>query len=538
MAVLSPYETVADFGKPFSDLLPEAAAEDRLRIRAYDTYEEMYHNNATLFEKVMSVDSENALFRRLTPTARSIVEATNRYLARDMEWIGVQVATGTGSAPGQGTAETGAGSGEAVTLVMAQMKALFDREEFGAKFLSLKRWMLVRGDSLLHVTADPSKAEGSRLSITELTPSTYFPIPDPTNAERVTGCYVVNVIKDDEDEDIVARLEYHRILTPEVAAEPDKPNAAPGGIYTRLTFWETDGWDARSLEDSDLKPVPAPARFAGDTYTALLGGQMLPTEIQAIPIYHFRNKRRGGNLYGLSELQGMETLITGVNQTITDEELAVALQGLGMYWTDSGAVKDKDGNDTEWVIAPASVAQVEDGKQFGRVQGVNTVQPSQDHTELLKREMQETSATPRIAMGGMDAANPASGVALSIEMAPIVAKNEEKEEEIASKLRQLGYDLITGWMPAYEGIADTGVRLEPTFSDPIPVNREAVMKEIIDLVTAKIISTAYARQLIQERLGYQVPAGEAEAVAGEAQAEADLMGARMDAELNDGAPPA
>ena len=210
---------------------------------------------------------------------------------------------------------------------------------------------------------------------------------------------------------------------------------------------------------------------------------------------------------------------------------AVALQGLGFYWTDSGNVKDANGNDTDWVIAPATVAQVEDGKQFGRVQGVNTVNPSQEHVKLLKSEMQETSGTPRIAMGGMDAANPASGVALSIEMAPMVAKNEEKEEEIASKLRQFAYDMITGWLPAYEGQADTGVRLEPVFSDPIPVNREAVIAEITALVTAKIISTSYARQLIKEKLGYQVPDGEENVLAAEAQATQDLMGARMDAEV-------
>lgn len=529
MAALSPYQTVADFGKPFSDLLPDGAEDDRLRLRAYDTYEEMYGNEATLFEKVMSVDSENALFRRLVPVARSIVEGTNRYLARDLEWVAIQTAPGTGTEAGQGTPEAG---GEGAALFMQTWKALQDREEFGAKFLSLKRWMLIRGDAILHVTADPSKPEGQRLSISELTPSTYFPIADPTNAERVTGCYIVNVIKNDEDEDIVARLEYQRVLTPERAAELQ--GATVGGIYTRLTFWEKDKWDARNMIEADLAEVPAPARFAGPAFVTLLSGQMLPTDIQAIPVYHFRNKRMGGKLFGLSELQGLETLLVGVNQTVTDEELAVALQGLGFYWTDSGNVKDANGNDADWVIAPATVAQVEEGKQFGRVQGINTVNPSQEHINLLKREMQETSGTPRIAMGGMDAANPASGVALSIEMAPMVAKNEEKEEEIASKLRQLSYDMVTGWLPAYEGVADTGVRLEPVFSDPIPVNREAVMKEIIDLVTAKIISTTYARVLIKERLGFQVPDGEETALAAEAQAAMDLQGSRMDSELGAG----
>lgn len=526
MPALSPYETVADFGKALSGMLPDQAEEDKLRLRAYDTYEDMYHNVPALFEPVMTVDGENATFRRLVPTARGLVEATNRYLARDLAWVAVQMAPGTGTEPGQGAEET---AGEGVDLLLAQWKALTDREEFGAKFLSVKRWMLVRGDALLHVTADPSKPEGQRISITELEPQTYFAIPDPTNAERVLGCYIVNVIKNDANEDIVARLEYQRITTPERAAE--FPGSTVGGVWTRMTFWEPDGWDERYMADTDLKSVPPPARFGGPAFATLLAGQMLASEVTAIPVYHFRNKRRGGKLYGLSEIQGLETLIVGVNQTITDEELAVALQGLGFYWTDSGTPVDENGNAVDWVISPASVAQVTEGRQFGRVQGVNTVNPSQEHMAKLKSEMQETSATPRIAMGGMDAANPASGVALSIEMAPIVAKNEEKEEEIAAKLRQMAYDLLTGWLPAYEGIADTGVRLEPTFSDPIPVNREAVIAEVTQLVTAKIISTAYARQILAERLGFQIPDGEAEALAAEVAASQDALGARMDAEL-------
>ena len=59
------------------------------------------------------------------------------------------------------------------------------REEVDIKFLSSKRWTLIKGDSLLHIAADPLKAEGTRIRITEIEADQYFPIYDPADGERV-----------------------------------------------------------------------------------------------------------------------------------------------------------------------------------------------------------------------------------------------------------------------------------------------------------------------------------------------------------------
>lgn len=534
MAPQSPYATVSVYARPFPTHVLQSAEEDRQRLRAYDTYEDLYRNQSEVFAVAMNVDGENELLRRLIPTARTIVEATNRYLARGLSWAGTMTAPTTATdAGGTGdSAAADAATAEAVGATMAQLKSLFDREEFGAKFLSLKRWMLIRGDAMLHITADQAKPEGKRISITELNPGTYFAIKDPANAERVNGCYIVNIIKDDEDEDIAARLEYQRILTPEDQA---KFNGAPlNTIFVRMSFWEPDGWDDRAT-DEDLKPVDAPARF-GESFALLLQGTTLPADITAIPVYHFRNNRNGSEVFGISEIQGIETLINGINQTATDQEIAVALQGLGVYWTDSGKPVDDDGNPTDWVISPATMLTVQEGRSVGRVQGVGSVQPSLDHIKFLKGEQSETTGTPLISIGTLESATASSGVALSIEMAPILAKNEEKEEEINSKLVQMLFDLVTGWLPAYEGLQDNGVRVAPSFEDPVPVNEEAEIKKFTDLVTAKVISTRFARTMLAERLGWQIPADEESALAGEAQASADLMGARLDAEVAAAAP--
>lgn len=543
MAPTSVYETVAAFGVAFPTHVNEKAAEDRLRLRAYDTYTELFQNNPEAFTAVLKLDSGNELFRRLIATSRTIVEASNRYFGRGLTWIvepgAPQSAADPGGVGGEGAAAStpdgGAAAAEAAASVLGPqgiLTQLLRREEFGARYMSMKRWSLIRGDGMFHVTADPTKPEGQRLSITELHPGTYFAIYDPANAERVVGCYIVNIIANDDDEDIVARLEYRRITT----AEESKTYLTPvGSVFAKLTFWELDGWDERHLAPTDLKPVGAPARFgaaAADPASStalLLAGTALPAAITAIPVYHFRNNRRGGSAFGVSELQGIETMIVGVNQTATDQELAVALNGLGLYWTDSGQAKDRDGNPVPYRIAPGSMLSLEQGGKVGRLTGVDSVTPSLQHARFLQDSMQEATGTPAVAIGRPNNTSAESGVALAIEMSPVVSKGEEKEEEHLSKLTHMLFDLLTGWLPAYEGYTDDGTRVIPVFEDPVPVDRAAVISEVTSLVTAKVISPTTARDVIVERLGYQIPEDEDARLAAAAQSELDLEGARLDA---------
>jgi hypothetical protein len=554
MAPTSVYETVALFGRQMPTHVSDAAKEDQLRLRAYDTYTELYQNNAEAFAAVLKLDSGNELFRRLIASSRTIVEASNRYFGRGLSWI-VEPGQPTSSADaggvgGEGAAASepdgGAAAAEAAAGVLGPqgiLTNLFRREEFGARYMSMKRWSLVRGDGMFHITADPSKPEGQRLSITELNPAAYFPIKDPANEERVVGCYIVNVILDDEEEEIVARLEYRRILTAEDAANPDLAgNGGLNTVFAKLTFWEPDGWDARYLDKGDMKPVSPPARFgaaaadAASPTALLLAGSALPSQITAIPVYHFRNNRRGGTVFGVSELQGIETLITGVNQTVTDQELAVALNGLGLYWTDSGQAKDEQGNAIPYRISPGSMLSLEQGGKIGRLTGVDSISASKGHAEMLQNAMQEASGTPAVAIGRPNNTSAESGVALAIEMSPVVSKGEEKEEEHLGRLTQMNFDLLTGWLPAYEGYTDDGTRVLPVFDDPVPVDRAAVVTEVTGLVTAKIISARSARDVVAEKLGYQFGPDEDSRLAGEAQAALDLEGARLESAVGDTAP--
>jgi hypothetical protein len=188
MAAVSPYETVALFGRAFPSHVAEDADEgrDRLRLRAYDTYTEIYQNNPEVFGAVLKLDSGNEVMRRLVASGRKIVEASNRYFGRGLAWVVEAGAPTSAASPGgvggegaaASTPDGGAAAAEATLGVLGPqgvLTNLFRREEFGAKYMSMKRWSLIRGDGMLHITADPTKEEGTRLSITELNPAPTSP---------------------------------------------------------------------------------------------------------------------------------------------------------------------------------------------------------------------------------------------------------------------------------------------------------------------------------------------------------------------------
>lgn len=521
MPAANPYATALALGHAKPNWTPNSADADR--VATYWTYADIYHNVDTALAAVLRDADGEEIGRRYIPAARTIVEATNRYLCKDPEFITEVPLDVTATA-------------DDTALVSETFKKLFDREEFAAKFLSLKRWMLIRGDAMLHVSADPTKPEGTRLRITELSPEHYFPIFDPTDSERVIGAYVVQIILDDEDKEIAQRIEYHKVNSPERAA---LFGVAEGTIFYRLGFFEADKWDDRAplFSEVDLKPVDPPEAFNTEFVAAAMAGYALPTQITAIPLYHFRNNREGTAPFGTSEIQGIETLLAGITQTVTDEDIAVALQGIGVYYTDSGRPVDENGDEVDWVISPASMLEIQQGAKIGRVAGADNITSMIQHTDALKQHAQETTGTPDVAVGKVDVQVAQSGIALAIQMAPITAKNGEKTEDVIAKLDQLLWDLMNGWLPAYEGFNGKGIVLKVRFGDPLPVNRTEVVKEVTELVKNKVISVRFACQILKDKLGYDIdPAAMVAEIAAESAQLLDATASRMEAELN--APPA
>jgi hypothetical protein len=521
MVAVNPYATALALNRPAPTHV-RPGVYDADRVRSYYTYEDVWNNVPDAYAALLR-EGDDPLARRYIPAVRSIVEATNRYLGHDLAvtWepiLGAEV------------------DEQAMLDWGAYYTALTAREELGIKFLSMKRWWLIKGDSLLAIGADPLKEQGSRLRLTEIEPEQYFPIIDPADASRVSGCYLASIVKDEAGEDIVQRIEYHKLD----AVTGPALGGVPGQIFHRVGFFELTGWDDRPGDDpQDIAEVDPPPWASDESWAELLAGVVLPPLITAIPVYHFRNNRRGGaaGSYGTSEIQGLESIFAGIIQNTTDEDLAVALQGLGVYWTDSGRPRDSNGRDLPWEIGPASMIELEKDGKLGRVDGVGSVQPIQDHMNFMTNSARESSGVPDIAVGRIDAQAAQSGVALRIEFMPILAKNQEKEEELISKLTHMLHDLLTMWVPAYEQITPPLLQPVVTFGDPIPTDRAATLAEILQMVAAKVVSIEWAQTELANKLGYVFPTNMLAAIVAEDAQLLDATGARIDAAAN-GAPPA
>lgn len=519
--MVSPYATAVALGRPVPTYVNAKQELDSQRIQAYWTYDEIYANLPEAFGAILRDDTD-VKGRRYVPYGRAILEGTNRYLGQDL--------TITYEVPADSPVTDPAQQAE----LAAWVKALFDRERFVVKFNEAKRTMLRRGDAFLQVSADTSKEEGKRLRITLLDGSQYFPIFMATDTERIAGVYIITLLTSPDGQTVVAQRErYQRILTPEDVAAV--PGSVLGGVFYQIEFFEKDKWDDRfPLAASDLSPAQPPAWInwgpyytGGEGNPGAFAGFMLPASITAIPVYHFKNTNDGP--FGVSLLQGLETVLAGITQGMTDEDMAMALAGIGVYATDSGAPVNDRGEEQDWVIAPAAVVELQAGKKFERVKGVESVQPMQDHMESLKDSALEASGTPDIAVGKVDVQVAESGVALAIKMAPVIAANQEREGGMAAVLTQFLWDLLNGWAPAYEGRQpiEGSFNVNVTFGDPMPVDRAATIAEIVALITAGIIDAQFAQQYLADKLGFNFPSDLLARMASAQNAALDAEAARL-----------
>ena len=461
----SPYATVAPFLET-GDLpswVPDI--EERTRVASYAFYERIWRNVQDAFKLVQRGSEDNPIY---IPSAKKCIDATNRYLGVGFNW-------------------TLSGGSEADRLLASDaIDVLFKREKFRSKFSSLKRFGLIRGDALWHIVADSTAPVGRRISMHELDPSKYHPIYDPDDIDKLTGVHIVEQWVDpaDKNKAYVRRQTYRKVP---VVNGPNK-------ITSELTIFEADGWDDRQVllnPDYKLKP-----------FKSITKQFELPEQISSIPVYHVPNGYQGGHPFGISDLSGFERVIAAINQSINDEDLTLALDGLGVYWTT--APRPSGG----WALGPGSVIEGSDAEGFERVSGVANVKPSQDHLGYLGRELKEAMGTPDIAIGNVDVSIAQSGIALALQMSPIISRNMEKEETILAVHDNLFFDLINGWFPAYDELSLSGlISSNPMFASPMPVDRDAVIKEVLALLTSTppVISVQYARKLLTEKLGYEFP---------------------------------
>lgn len=465
--VFTPYSTGAEFFGSKPTWIPDDI--DIQRIQSYQTYEQMYWNVPDIFK--VSLRGSNTLPIYI-PSARTIIDATNRYVGANIQVV------------------CSGDDAEAVTAANLAVAKLMKRERYRTKFGGKKRYGLIWGDSIWHITADPAKSLGSRLRMTSLDPGMYFPITDEEDVDRVIGCHLVEQITT-ADGPRIRRLTYRK-----GAQRSDGTTS----ITVEEGIFELDKWGG-----PDNKPE-----------TAITPLTELPPEITSLPVYHTKNTEQPGDPFGSSEVRGLERIMGAVNQSISDEDLAAALMGIGMYATDSDEPTDEKGNKVPWQLGPGRVVHY-NGQRWDKIQGASEIDEVYGaHYNRLWEALFRVSSTPEIAVGMVDVSVASSGIALALQLGPMLAKAGEKNQLLLDVENNFWYDLVNMWFPAYEETTFNGVQVECHVGDAVPVDRVARFAELNDMLDRGVIDTEYYRTEAQ-KLGYTFPEG----IAAKAKAEYD-----------------
>lgn len=478
------------------------SGDDSDRIAAYWLYQMMYWTVPDAFKLIQRGSESKPIY---VPAAKTIVETLHRYLAPKLKII---------ADPNMGTTS----EQEAANIVVT---SLMRRENFYSVFSASKRYGIMRGDWMFHILADPEREEGARLSIISVDPSVYFPVYDPDNVHSLIGVDLAEPVKDENGNDFIYKLSYRKTTG----------KGGPSPISVEEAIFKVDKSGLPGVEQGLPEMVVRPL-------------EELDPLITQIPVYHLSNFRDGESQgWGSSELRGIERVLGAINQGISDEELTLALEGLGVYVTDAGTPVDETTNTPiPWNIGPGRVVEVPNGKKFERVTAHTTMAPYQEHLKYLHAQVDGAAPTPAIAKGNVDVQLAESGIALALHLAPILTHAEEKELDITGVLTNMFYDLGTMWLPAYEQVGLGGTQLIPVYGDKVPVNREKRFDEVIGLYNANLVSGAWARSEMS-KLGYAFPDDttmmtqilDEMSVVGQVQA--DAFGQRLDAELARGVEP-
>lgn len=470
-ATITPYSTVMPFAGDKPVWLNEMDGE---RLAAYTAYETMYWSNEDCIALIRRNDDGAPLY---IPKPKMIVDTTAHYLLKGMHVGVVDVKTNA-------------------ELVLA-IDNFCKRERFYSRFQVAKLAGVCRGDWVFHMTADPNKEEGSRISLNSVDPATYFPEFDTDDLEKRTGAMLVeqSVHPDDPNKVALKVLRYWKEYDPETGA-PLSPL-----VWREENLWEVEGWQDEKKAKKLKTLIPAGT---------------LPTDITTIPLYHFRNAEWDGYEFGNSELKGYERLFQAIDQAVSDEEISLALVGLGVYATDAGRPKDKNGKDTDWIVSPGEVWEMPGATMVKRLEGITTVQPVLDHVGYLEDNLPQTHET----LAKVDVNTAESGIALALKFMPTLAKIEYRDTAGVEILTQMWYDWKF-WWKAYESQDFTLIDIVITLGEKMPLNRPKVIEELNNLLDRHIISKQFYRDQLTKMLGYEFPEGIAQEILDEIMAEAE-----------------
>ena len=455
---------------------------DRQRLLAYNLYDDLFNNDPSQYKLMLRGTNEAPIY---VPTAKKLVNSLSRYIGKGWGYT----CTATEADPEAGVE---ASTPEQLATAMSAFGNLFARERLLSIFRAGVNEWLRRGDWCWLITADPLKKAGSKISVRPIDPRRYFPINgDTTDLSRVTGQQII-------EEVILADGKTPALLVQTwlKSTDPNHPNY--GAQEPDEGFPITHQIQAYDFADFlDPKKRKALAHESNLPQAPIVG-------ITQLPIYHIKNNESTDDPFGKSELSGLETLFAGINQSISDEDLSLALMGIGMYWTNSGAPVDETTKQpTAWKLGPNRVIEVDEDAEFAKVDGITSVEPFQVHTAFLGEQAAATMGLSDVSIGTADNATVESGIALAIKFSPTLDYVRPKNDAINAVLTQMFYDLKQ-WFDIFEGLDCGTVTITSVTqdSDLLPFDREARWKELMEGVTAGVFTKEYAVKILSEEFGY------------------------------------
>lgn len=464
--------------------------EERQRIQAYEKYDQMYWNDPTQYA-IRVLENEQPIY---VPNARVIVDTTAQYLLKGLQIV-AQADSPTATPMTSGDAKRDAQANDK-SPAQRSLESFLKRERFMSKWHINKQSGVARGDSAFHITADPTKPEGERVSLDTLHPGMVWKVPDEDDSDKIVRIHIVDQFtKPDSygvDKVYIRKLTYEKLIV-----------SGQRRIRREEALYELEG-------DKGFWYGPTPKKVK-----QILPSALLPVQITQFPVYWFNNIDWESQLYGSSELRGLEFLEWAVSQGTTDTQMALALEGLGVYATDGGRPVDDKGNEVNWEIEPGGVMEVPSGSYFRRVEGVGSITPMMDQLSYLEKKMFGAAGLTDVALGQVDIQTAQSGIALAIKFMPTLARIEHRDVAGVEILQQMWHDLRF-WFEAYDPTAQIPEVDILIAKSKLPPNRTETLNELNNMYDRQIISRKYYRERAAE-LGYLIPADEDDTILKEAE---------------------
>jgi hypothetical protein len=242
--------------------------------------------------------------------------------------------------------------------------------------------------------------------------------------------------------------------------------------------------------------------WTGETFELWFDGALLETKPNPygfVPFVIYPNLREPKKFWGVSDVQTIRESVVELNRALSQLSMILELSGNPV------AVLENVTEAQDIAVQPGAVWELpERAKAYllDLLQG-GGVKLHADYVDMIYRTLHDLGEAPRSAFGH-NASN-LSGIALNIEMDPLVKKVQRKRllRESAFKRRN---DMVLRLLTQYTGVEYTLNRSRVVWGSLLPVDRSRLVQDEARLVAAGI----HSRRRAADEVGVADPESEFE----------------------------